>query len=151
MKRQHLKWSAVRASLLAGCLLLFATPLLAQKDFYKWTDASGTTHYSETPPPKKQGSVVRISEGRPELQDSSRPAPATSTVSAEALRLANEDYQKRACLAAKADVAAVRSGAMLVDGKDPQRSRALNTEERAKAEAAAQSRVSQFCAAEKGS
>ena len=41
-------------------LLFFIIPLSHAQDFYKWIDASGSTHYSATPPPssaKKLGSV----------------------------------------------------------------------------------------------
>lgn len=37
-----------------GCISIFTTSLFAQ-DFYKWTDAQGSTHYTNTPPPKAKG------------------------------------------------------------------------------------------------
>lgn len=140
----------ISCAALTGVLLAFSTPLLAQKNFYKWKDASGTTHYSATPPPKVKASTVRISSdaGSP-AQATSAPAVASSTGDDEALRLANEDYRKRACAAARGDVATARSGVMLVDGKDPSHSHSLTEEERTKAAAAAQARVNQFCPAGK--
>ena len=39
----------MRRPLLAAALLLLAPQVFAQA--YKWTDSSGTVHYSETPPP----------------------------------------------------------------------------------------------------
>ena len=32
--------------------LLLSVPVLASAQVYKWTDANGTTHFSQTPPPK---------------------------------------------------------------------------------------------------
>src|SRR5690242_6876083 len=35
-------------------------------DYYKWTDAHGTVHYSQTPPPPDHASTtVRVSDGAP--------------------------------------------------------------------------------------
>lgn len=135
---------------IAGSLSFFSAPLFAQKDFYKWKDASGTTHYSKDPPPKVKASTVRISDATgSEAKTASESAAVASTSNSDALRVANEDYRKRACAAARSDVAAAQSGAILVDGKDPEHSRSLTNEERAQASAAAQSRVDQFCSAEK--
>lgn len=40
--------------------LLLSTPVLAAK-FYRWTDESGATHYTQTPPPESvQSKEVRI-------------------------------------------------------------------------------------------
>jgi len=41
----------VKLPILLATLLLFV-PVLASAQVYKWTDASGTTHFSQTPPPK---------------------------------------------------------------------------------------------------
>ena len=41
----------MRRPLIAATLLLLAPLALAQQ-VYKWTDASGSVHYSDTPPPK---------------------------------------------------------------------------------------------------
>ena len=41
----------MRRPLIAATLLLLA-PLAMAQQVYKWTDASGSVHYSDTPPPK---------------------------------------------------------------------------------------------------
>lgn len=41
----------VACSILGLCLVLAATPLLAQT-IYQWKDGKGVTHYSDAPPPK---------------------------------------------------------------------------------------------------
>nr|WP_324646380.1 DUF4124 domain-containing protein [Acinetobacter sp. MD2] len=38
-----------------GMGLLTLSSVCIAKDYYKWTDAHGSTHYSATPPPKEKG------------------------------------------------------------------------------------------------
>lgn len=50
-----------------GATLIVAAPSHAQRasgDVYQWKDASGVTHYSESPPPKGTYQQRRISHGR---------------------------------------------------------------------------------------
>jgi glutaredoxin len=42
--------------LLASCL---AAPLSASAQVYKWTDAQGTVHYTDTPPPQQRASQLK--------------------------------------------------------------------------------------------
>jgi len=42
--------------LLASCL---AVPLLSGAQVYKWTDAQGTVHYTDTPPPQQRASQLK--------------------------------------------------------------------------------------------
>ncbi|PWB15108.1 DUF4124 domain-containing protein [Acinetobacter sp. AM] len=42
------------------CALLYSSTSLWAKDYYKWVDANGSTHYTTTPPPKsaqKKGKI----------------------------------------------------------------------------------------------
>ncbi|WP_411909639.1 DUF4124 domain-containing protein [Acinetobacter towneri] len=44
----------------ASLILIFATSAVSAKQYYKWVDANGSTHYTTTPPPKtakKKGKV----------------------------------------------------------------------------------------------
>ena len=44
-------------------VLLFAlliVPLLATSEVYKWTDAQGRIHYSDSPPPEAKAKQVKI-------------------------------------------------------------------------------------------
>lgn len=44
----------------ASLILIFATSSVSAKQYYKWVDANGSTHYTTTPPPKtakKKGKV----------------------------------------------------------------------------------------------
>lgn len=60
MKRTHGGQAGQRrsmASALGLCLLAFAG--LASAQVYKWKDAQGTVHYSDTPPPRGQAQVLK--------------------------------------------------------------------------------------------
>lgn len=56
MKTPLIRLSCLSASL----ILIFATSAVSAKQYYKWVDANGSTHYTTTPPPKtakKKGKV----------------------------------------------------------------------------------------------
>ena len=56
MKTPMIRLSCLSASL----ILIFATSSVSAKQYYKWVDANGSTHYTTTPPPKtakKKGKV----------------------------------------------------------------------------------------------
>ena len=56
MKTPMIRLSCLSASL----ILIFATSAVSAKQYYKWVDANGSTHYTTTPPPKtakKKGKV----------------------------------------------------------------------------------------------
>jgi len=60
MKRTHGGQSGQRRSMTAAlglCLLAFAG--LASARVYKWKDAQGTVHYSDTPPPRGQAQLLK--------------------------------------------------------------------------------------------
>ncbi len=61
--------------------LALALPMVASAQVYKWVDASGTTHFSETPPP--QG--VKYQNIRtPSTADQGAPQPASDAASSGA-------------------------------------------------------------------
>lgn len=130
---------------------LALAPALAAQTYYKWKDASGATHYSETPPPKGRASAVKVRAGESVPAAEAAPAPAASTPAptgdSPELQAAEAKYRKDACNAAQADVAAAQGTAMLVDGKDPTNAHRLTADERSAALVAAQARVQQFCEA----
>ena len=56
MKTPMIRLSCLSTSL----ILIFATSSVSAKQYYKWVDANGSTHYTTTPPPKtakKKGKV----------------------------------------------------------------------------------------------
>ncbi|HET6433060.1 DUF4124 domain-containing protein [Dyella sp.] len=140
---------------MAGAVLAAGlAPVLQAQTYYKWKDASGATHYSDTPPPKGQASAVRVRAGEATAAvPDATPAPASSAEATGSsgespeLKAAEAKYRQEACTAAKGDVAAAQGGAMLLNGKDLTTARRLSADERAAALAAAQKRVQQSCGA----
>jgi len=63
-------------SLIAVALLLLA-PLAAAQQIYKWTDAQGTVHYSQSPPPQGTKYKQITLAGVTESSDAGTDAPAT--------------------------------------------------------------------------
>jgi glutaredoxin len=68
-----------RARLCAALLVLVAGAAAAQGQMYKWKDAAGVIHYSDTPPPAGQAKVLRP-DNRPDV------APALPYELARAVR-----------------------------------------------------------------
>lgn len=80
-----------------ACALIAAGVCAAEVsagEVYQWTDASGVTHYSQTPPPSGAAKYRVISHRQPETQ-----APAAAT--------APEDAQ---CGVARANIALIEGG-----------------------------------------
>ena len=68
-----------------GVLLLCAAPVHAADKYYKWVDAQGTTHYTQTPPPaSKARKVLKTVTVSRHVNGSSVPgyAPQTPAVAA---------------------------------------------------------------------
>ena len=130
--------------------LVFAAATCHAQTFYKWKDASGATHYSDSPPATGNATKVAVRAGvSAEAGKTDQPAPAasapaTASPSPELLE-AQARYQKQSCEAARRDVAAVQSGAMLVDNGDPSQAKRLDESQRQDALEAAQDRVKQYC------
>jgi Domain of unknown function (DUF4124) len=71
---------------LAVALVLFS--LSANADIYKWVDANGKIHYSNTPPPNVKGTKVKVDDPAPAQPDS---AAAT----AAHWKQKDEEFRKR--------------------------------------------------------
>lgn len=140
-----------------GLVAVAALPLVLAaahaQTFYKWKDASGATHYSDTPPPKGNAAKLKV-RGSVEAQSAPEPAQASSARPAAGpspeLREAEARYQEQSCAAARRDVASVQGGKMLVNSSDPTQAKRLDASQRQDALAAAQDRVKQFCGAGSG-
>ena len=69
--------------------LLLASHSVANAEVYKWVDADGKTHYSDSPPPKQQTEKVKI-------QKASTPAPyRASSGSSEFSETASEGEETK--------------------------------------------------------
>lgn len=123
--------AVLRRAAIAACGLLFAAAAGATT-FYKWTDAGGNVHYSDTPPKGHVGQVTRI-EVDPGVQtvappivdkpapDRALPPPAESLPAGP--DILTQRRQTRAKLEANLDAARARLDAAqkaLSEAGDPQ-------------------------------
>lgn len=69
-------------ALLLGAVLIAASPAEAEV-VYKWTDASGATHYSQEPPPSVRSTPLDVTPP-PRTAPPMASAPARSSVAAQA-------------------------------------------------------------------
>lgn len=111
---------------------LLAVSAVQGGEVYQWKDASGVTHYSQTPPP--QGSYQQRVLG------GDRAAGAQPAVAAQA------PAENSRCAAAKANVETLNSGRPVHEaGDDGQAGRALNDAERASQLDLATAAVKAYC------
>jgi len=137
-------------SLIAVALLLLAT--MANAQVYKWTDAGGTTHYSEAPP--AQG--IKFSKVTTTGTVEPLEKPATRTPNPEGAMVEPGVEQKpmadtpenrgKLCDSLKANLAALQGGGAVVmqqGGKTV----ALDGDQRKQQTDAAQAQYNQYCQA----
>jgi hypothetical protein len=138
--------NTMHRSLIAVALLLLAP--LAAAQVYKWTDASGTVHYSETPP--AQGTKYEKVTTTGTVEPLAAPAPSETAGSREtpaepAKPVADTpENRSKMCGALKSNLAALQGGGPVVmqqDGKTV----ALDDAQRKQQIVAAQTQYDQFC------
>ncbi|OOG60378.1 DUF4124 domain-containing protein [Rhodanobacter sp. C03] len=132
-------------SLIAVALLLLAP--LASAQVYKWTDASGTVHYSQDAPP--QGTKFSKVTTNGTVQPLTTPAPAaTSNESAAAMPPApiadTPENRNKLCASLKADLATLQGSAPVVMQQGG-KTTALNNDQRKQQTSSAQAQYSQYC------
>lgn len=143
----------MRRPLLAVALLLLAP--LAMGQAYKWTDASGTVHYSDNPPPKgtqfkritTSGSAQPLAEpakaapgegrGEPNASNESAPAKAQSVAD-------TPENRKKLCTTLKGNLEILRDKKPVVVQEGNQ-SRVLDDAQRKQQQATAESQYKQYC------
>jgi hypothetical protein len=138
----------VLGRLLAGCITACLCMAAAAQDgtYYKWTDASGTVHFSATPPPGNKAQALKL-EGQGEAQATPAPQPPPSSEPTAELQKAQEAYRMRSCEAARNDLKVLEQDRMVVQGDNPNAATKLDAEQRAQAKLRARQRVSQYCGA----
>jgi hypothetical protein len=133
-------------SLIAMALLLLAP--LATAQVYKWTDASGTVHYSEAPP--AQGThykqVKTTGTAAPLVAPASSSSEASREPAAEPAKPVADTPENRArmCDSLKANLTALQGGGPVVmqtNGKTT----ALDGDQRKQQITAAQGQYEQYC------
>lgn len=117
--------------------------------YYRWKDASGATHYSDTPPPGGKASRVTV-DGRVPSSATSVPAAASSSHGSgdtTALDKAEAAAVDRNCSKAKANLGTLQGSAMVVDGADLGKARRMSPADIAAARASAEADVRTYCGA----
>jgi hypothetical protein len=144
--------STMHRSLIAVALLLLAP--LANAQVYKWTDASGTVHYSETPPTqgtkfnkvKTNGSVEPLAAPAPAPAD--KPAQASTAATAAAAPIADTPENRHTlCESLKTNIAALQGSGPVVMQQDG-KSTALDDSQRKEQTGSAQAQYQQYCQAQ---
>ena len=130
--------------------LLLVAPLVSAQ-VYKWTDAKGTTHYSETPPPTgTKYSQVTVS-GTDEPASSGSSAAATPASSSSSSQSDNNqpmadtpENRAKMCASLKANMATLQgSGPVVMQNGGQQQ--VLNADQRKQQLDATQSTYQQYC------
>jgi len=140
--------STMHRSLIAVTLLLLAP--LANAQVYKWTDAGGTVHYSETPP--VEGTKFNKVKTNGSVEPLAAPAPAANVAStapaapvAPASPIADTPENRHTlCESLKSNIAALQGSGPVVmqqDGKPT----ALDDSQRKEQTGSAQAQYQQYC------
>lgn len=139
----------MRRPLLAVALLLIAPMAIAQ--VYKWTDAHGTVHYSESPPPHGQhykqitltGSAEPIAQPSSPAPESANPDTAGAATSQPVAD--TPENRTKLCTSLKANLSTLKgSGPVVIEENGQQK--VLNDAQRKQQIATATSQYQQYCA-----
>ncbi|HEX7813607.1 DUF4124 domain-containing protein [Dyella sp.] len=140
----------MRRTLLAAALLLVAPSLFAQA--YKWTDSTGTVHYSENPPPSgtkyQRMTLAGSAEAPAGTAAASAPPPATSApgpASANSQPMADTPANRsKFCTTLQSNLDLLKGSGPLVMQQDGQ-SKAVDDGQRKAQLATAQAQYKQYC------
>ena len=133
-------------------VLLLVAPLVSAQ-VYKWTDAKGTTHYSETPPPigTKYSQVnVAVSDGGAASSSSTGTPASTSDASSSTSDDQNQtmadtpENRAKLCSQLKGSINTLSGSAPVVQQQNGQQT-LLNADQRKQQLEASQSQYSMYC------
>ena len=138
---------------IALALLLVAPLACAQ--VYKWTDAHGTTHYSESPPPTgTKYSQVSVntgtsapagSENTPAAAPNSNPSSQSANAAPQGPVEDTPENRAKLCTSLKANMSTLQGGGPVVMNNGGQQ-QLLNADQRKQQLDASQSQYNQYCA-----
>ncbi|KRB41395.1 hypothetical protein ASD82_09150 [Rhodanobacter sp. Root179] len=138
--------NTMRRSLIAVALLLLAP--LATAQVYKWTDASGTVHYSEAPPAQgtKFEKVTTTGTAQPLAPPPTSETAGAREAPAQPAQPVADTPENRASLCAtlKSNIGALQGGGPVVMQQNG-KSVALDDAQRKQQVASAQAQYDQFC------
>jgi cytoskeletal protein RodZ len=135
-------------------VLLLVAPL-ATAQVYKWTDAQGTTHYSETPPPvgtKYHQVEVNTGSDAPSSSSSAASTSSSSDSSSQSSNSASQpmtdtpENRAKLCASLKTNIGTLQGGGPVVmqQGNGGQQ-QLLNADQRKQQLDASQSQYQQYC------
>ncbi|MBE1158835.1 DUF4124 domain-containing protein [Dyella acidiphila] len=136
--------------------LLLVAPL-ATAQVYKWTDAQGTTHYSESPPPVgTKYSQVTVSGAdqpvsAPSGSDAAAPAPSSSGTAQNSdgapagMMVDNPANRAKLCATLKNSINTLQGAAPVVMQGSGGQQQLLNPDQRKQQLDASQSQFQQYC------
>jgi len=143
------RWVGLRQvgrGLLAVSCLFVASACVAQQ-VYKWTDATGTIHYSEQPPPgdvkSERMTLAGATAGTPTIAEAT--AAADEVADSKALEKASDAQEERMCSIARQNLALLDSDARIASGSDVTTATQVIGEEREKARDEARSQIERYC------
>lgn len=131
--------------------LVSASSAVPAQSVYKWTDAQGSVHYTDQPPPVgRPASTIKLKDSvAAPAASSAGVSPASNTNAAApasaALAEAEAAARKRNCQSARANLATLSGRALLVDGNDPATAKRLDASQREAAKQAAQNDIANYC------
>jgi Domain of unknown function (DUF4124) len=139
--------NTMRRLLIAAALLLVAPLVAAQA--YKWTDANGTVHYSDAPPPQgtkfskvtTTGTVEPLATPAPESSNSS-----SDTASSKPPAQSGKPATDRAsfCASLKSNIDTLKSSGPVVMEQNGQQ-KVIDDIQRKQQQATAETQYQQFC------
>lgn len=140
----------MRRLLIAAALLLVAPLVAAQA--YKWTDANGTVHYSDAPPPtgtsyKKvttTGTVEPLATPAPESGTNTSESSAKPAQSNKPVANTPENHAEF-CSTVKSNIDTLKSSGPVVMDQDGQQ-KIIDADQRKQQQANAEAQYQQFCA-----
>ncbi|MCE5232215.1 MAG: DUF4124 domain-containing protein [Mizugakiibacter sp.] len=137
----------MRARRLLPLALLAFAAVTAGGDYYKWTDANGTVHYAQQPPPGQRSQRVSVDAGSgiTPPPEAAQPAADAAPGGGSALDKADAQYTERACAAARANLRLLESGKGMVISGDVDSGTKLGAEQRAKAITDARAQAAATC------
>lgn len=128
---------------MAGMVLLHAASVGAQ-EAYKWTDANGTVHYTQQPPPKGVATAhMKISQSG--ATSSSVDPVGAKAGAANELKEANVRQSKHMCEVARSNLEMLKGGGMITSGDDITSAKQLDADQRQQAVATAQADIDRYC------
>ncbi len=123
----------MRYAMIALCFCFLMTPVLAADQVYKWTDESGTTHFSGSPPDGAESEQVKLD--KPPSQPVAEQEPEASAATDQAA----------SCEQAKQNLSTLKTSTTVDIQEADGSKRTLSTAERASMMESEQKRVELFC------